>query len=65
MILFVIYNSDLVDTAEDTNELTLAFVDDMAFVVIGKDFHETHSILVDMLEREGGVAMVERPQLQV
>ena len=35
--------TDLVDTAEDTNELTLAFVDNMAFVVIGKDFHETHS----------------------
>ena len=54
MILFIIYNSDLVDAAKDTNELTLAFVDDTAFIAIGKDFQETHSILVDMLEREGG-----------
>ena len=54
MILFIIYNSDLVETAENSNELTLAFVDDTAFIAIGKDFHETHAILVDMLEREGG-----------
>ena len=54
MILFIIYNSDLVDTANDSSELTLAFVDDTAFIAIGKDFQETHRILVDMLEREGG-----------
>ena len=54
MILFIIYNSDLVETAENNNELTLAFVDDTAFIAIGKDFHETHAILIDMLEREGG-----------
>ena len=54
MILFIIYNSDLVETAANTNELTLAFVDDTAFMAIGKDFNKTHAILVDMLEREGG-----------
>ena len=54
MILFIIYNSDLVDTANDSSELTLAFVDDTAFIAIGKDFQETHRILVNMLEREGG-----------
>ena len=54
MILFIIYNSDLVETAENSNELTLAFVDDTAFIAIGKDFHETHATLIDMLEREGG-----------
>ena len=54
MILFIIYNSDLVETAANTNELTLAFVDNTAFIAIGKDFNETHAILVDMLEREGG-----------
>ena len=50
MILFIIYNSDLVETAANTNELTLAFVDDTAFIAIGKDFNETHAILVDMLK---------------
>ena len=54
MILFIIYNSDLVETAANPNELTLAFVDDTAFIAIGKDFNETHAILVDMLEQEGG-----------
>ena len=43
MILFIIYNSDLVETAENSNELTLAFVDDTAFIAIGKDFHEHFS----------------------
>lgn len=50
MILFIIYNSDLVETAKDKNELTLAFVDDTAFLAIGDDFKETHATLVDMLE---------------
>ena len=30
---------------ENSNELTLAFLDDTAFIAIGKDFHETHAIL--------------------
>ena len=54
MLLYIIYSSDLVDMAKGTNELTLAFVDDMAFVAIGKTFQETHVILTDMLEHEGG-----------
>ena len=54
MILFIIYNSDLVETMANTNELTLAFVDNMAFITIGKDFNKTHAILVDMLKQEGG-----------
>ena len=52
MILFIVYNSDLVDTAKETNELTLAFIDDTAFIAIGKDFQEMHSILVDMLHQQ-------------
>ncbi|KIK80662.1 hypothetical protein PAXRUDRAFT_158079 [Paxillus rubicundulus Ve08.2h10] len=32
----------------------LAFVDDTVFIVIGKDFHETHRTLQDMLNRPGG-----------
>lgn len=54
MILYIIYNSDLVETAKGKHELTLAFVDDTAFLAIGKMFQETHSILKDMLERRGG-----------
>ena len=54
MLLFIIYNSDLVEMAEGSSELTLAFVDDTAFIAIGKTFEETHSILKNMLERENG-----------
>ena len=54
MLLYIIYTSDLVDVANRLNELTLAFVDDMAFIAIGKTFQETHVILTDMLECEGG-----------
>lgn len=60
MILYVIYSSDLVDIAKARHrrstlkELTLAFVDNTAFIAIGKNFDETHAILADMLERPGG-----------
>jgi len=54
MILYIIYNADLVRTAKGKQELTLAFVDDTAFLAIGKTFQEMHEILQDMLERNGG-----------
>ena len=54
MILYIIYDSDLVRTAKGRQELTLAFVDDTAFLAIGNTFQETHQILNDMLERSGG-----------
>jgi len=54
MILYIIYDADLVRTAKGKQELTLAFVDDTAFLTIGKTFQETHEILQDMLERNGG-----------
>jgi len=43
MLLYVIYSSDLVDTARKENgELALAFVDNTALVVVGKLFVEMH-----------------------
>lgn len=60
MILYIIYSLNLVDTTrvqqgnEALKELTLAFVDDTAFIAIGKDFESTHATLADMLERPGG-----------
>lgn len=60
MILYIIYNSDLVDIAnrprgrQALKELTLAFVDDTALVAIAQDFNATHAILKDMMERPGG-----------
>ncbi|OAX31074.1 hypothetical protein K503DRAFT_704274, partial [Rhizopogon vinicolor AM-OR11-026] len=67
MILYIIYSSGLADVArprqgrESLKELTLAFVDDTAFVAIAKDFNTTHQMLADMLERPGGrLRMVKR-----
>lgn len=54
MILYVIYSADLVETAQGKDELTLAFVDDTAFLAIGKTFQDTHGTLADMMERTGG-----------
>lgn len=61
MILYIIYSSDLVEATKShrgnkaLKELTLAFVDDMAFITIGKDFETTHTTLADILEHpEGG-----------
>jgi hypothetical protein len=60
MIVYIIYSSDLVDVAKSLQgnkalkELTLAFIDDTAFIAIGADFEATHRILADMLERLGG-----------
>jgi len=51
MLLYMIYSSDLVDTARKENgELALAFINDTALVVVGKTFEETHQKLKDMLE---------------
>jgi len=55
MLLYVIYSSDLVDTARKENrELALAFVDDTALVVVGKSIVEMHQKLKDMLKQQGG-----------
>ena len=54
MILYITYDSDLVEIAKGKHELTLAFVDDTAFLAFRKTFQERHQILDDMLERRGG-----------
>ena len=54
MLLYIIYDSDLVDTPKSKKELTLAFVDVTVFITIGNSFQETHDILLDMLARPGG-----------
>ena len=55
MILYIIYDSDLVDIAKKSKgELILAFIDDTVLIAVAKTFHETHAILHSMLERRGG-----------
>jgi hypothetical protein len=56
MILYIIYNADLIDIAlgHSKQESTLAFIDDTAFIAIGTSFNETHRILQQMLKWKGG-----------
>jgi hypothetical protein len=44
MILYIIYNADLIDVAKGRGkqESTLAFIDATAFTAIGSSFNETH-----------------------
>ena len=55
MLLYIIYNSDLVDIVKkEKGELVLTFVDDTALVVVGNTFEDNHRKLTDMMERRGG-----------
>jgi hypothetical protein len=55
MVIYIIYDADLVDISQGhPNELTLAFVDDTAFIATGSSTEKTHEMLQDMLERAGG-----------
>ena len=55
MIAYLIYCADLTDIAKPSNkETALAFVDDTAFIAVGKTFEETHATLADMMERPNG-----------
>ena len=57
MILYSYYNADVLDVAHGRHELGLGYVDDMAFVVVAKMFHEAHRILGNMMTHpEGGNA---------
>jgi hypothetical protein len=55
MVIYIIYNADLVDVSQGhPNELTLAFVDDTAFIAIGSSTEKIQEMLQDMLKRAGG-----------
>ena len=55
MLLYVIYNSDLVDIAKkEKGELALAFINDIALVIVGNTFEDNHRRLKNMMERQGG-----------
>lgn len=54
MLLYTFYNADLIDIVQGKNELSTGFVDDCAFVAIGKTLNDTHNTLKDMMEWIGG-----------
>jgi ribonuclease HI/endonuclease/exonuclease/phosphatase family metal-dependent hydrolase len=55
MLLYIIYNADLLDLPDDLdNEDALGYVDDIALLAIGNDFEETKTRLKQMMEKEDG-----------
>ena len=51
MIFYAFYNASLIETASNTNETALGFVDDCAFVAVAETLADSHKILKDMMER--------------
>lgn len=54
MLIYLIYNADLMETPVSEREDAIGYVDDACFIAIGKTFTETTHILANMMEREGG-----------
>ena len=55
MILYIIYNADLLEIIDDNDaEDALGYVDDIALIAIGRDYDETTEKLRNLMEKEGG-----------
>ena len=55
MILYILYNADLLEIpVNEEKESAVGFVDDIALVAVGSDFHETTNRLEAMMTREEG-----------
>jgi hypothetical protein len=55
MILYILYNADLLDIpTNEESEDSLGFVDDIALIAIGNNFTETTARLERMMTEEGG-----------
>jgi len=54
MIIYILYNADLLIILEDKDEDAIGYVDDAILIAIGNTFQETVEKLKEMMEREGG-----------
>ncbi|THH07034.1 hypothetical protein EW146_g9437, partial [Bondarzewia mesenterica] len=54
IILYLYYNTDLLDVPHGPKESATSFVDDAAFIAVGKTFSEMHKTLARMMKRAGG-----------
>jgi ribonuclease HI len=54
MILYILYNADLLEITYPPEEEALGFVDDALAMVEGKTFEENVNTLTDLMTREGG-----------
>ena len=53
MILYILYNADLIDIAKGSDELSLSYVDDVIIAVEEDDFHDTTNKIRDIMTRPG------------
>ena len=55
MILYIIYNTDLLEITDyNDTEDALGYVDDIALLAIGSNLEETTEKLRNLMEKEGG-----------
>ena len=55
MLLYIIYNADLLDiTDDDQLEAALGYVDDIALVAVGNNFDETTTRLQNLMTKQDG-----------
>jgi len=54
MILYIIYNADLIKIAEGNQEESLGYIDDAKVIAEGENFHNTTSKIEDIMNRQGG-----------
>ncbi|CUA67582.1 putative RNA-directed DNA polymerase from transposon BS [Rhizoctonia solani] len=55
VVFYLLYNAPLVKIPHPaSNELCIAYIDDVTFVAVGATFEENHRTLVDMMTRRGG-----------
>jgi hypothetical protein len=54
MLFYSFYNAPLIDSTQNSNEVSLGFVDDSMFLAITNTLNEAHTILQDMMEHPNG-----------
>src|SRR5258708_23428351 len=55
MVLYQFYNADILDIPSQSEESTVAYVDDALILATAPNFEGTHQIIADMMIRDGGV----------
>jgi hypothetical protein len=54
MLFYSFYNAPLIDSTQNSNKVSLGFVDDSMFLAIANTLDEAHTILQDMMEHPNG-----------
>lgn len=55
MLLFIIYNADLLDiTDDDQLEAALGYMDDIALIALGNNFNKTTTRLQNLMTKQDG-----------